>query len=61
MSMNQFKGKEETENFKNRTVPEQKELSKEKVSPENDEEEVNTKIAQSEKDKLEREQARKIH
>ncbi len=61
MSMNQHRGKEQTENFKNVSVEEQKKLSKENMGQDSEEPEVNTGIAQEQRDKLEKEQARKIH
>ena len=63
MSMNQYRGREETDkkDFGNKSVEEQKEISKKNISSEQDAEPSNEKIGEDAKKKFDREQARKIH
>ena len=57
MSTNQYRGREETDriNFKNLTPEEQKRVSKENISEEQDVEPINEHLAKKAKDKLDRE------
>jgi hypothetical protein len=62
MSTNQYRGREETDkkDFAKMTPEEQKEYSK-KHQSDQDEEPINEKIAEQEKAKYEKEQARRSH
>jgi|GEM_PF-5046118 len=63
MSTNQYRGKEETDkkDFGNKSVEEQKEISKNNISSEQDAEPTNERIGEEAKKKFDREQTRKIH
>lgn len=62
MPFNQYRGREETDkkSFKNISPEEQKKISKEHITDEQDETPVNEKLPQEGKEKLEKEQARRV-
>lgn len=63
MSTNQYRGREETnkQDFKNLNPEEQRKLSRENISHEQDDVPLNEKIANSEKNKLDQEKSKHIH
>lgn len=62
MPFNQYRGREGTDriNFKKKSPEEQMEISKENITEEQDENPVNENLPQEGKEKLEKEQSRRV-
>lgn len=62
MSTNQYRGREETDkiNYKDKTPEEQKKLSKDKITEEQDEVPLNENLPQEGKEKFEKKKSRRV-